>query len=303
VIFLVWADDSIREVVVNLAYRPRLSESRVSYSERDEGFLDMHAKKSMLIVIALVSLAVTFGFVEPIPQWPEYHDFADGRTLFGIVNAHNVLSNLGLIIVGAWGLLFMSGESGKRAVRDLWLPYMIYFSGLILTGLGSAYYHHEPGSETLIWDRLPMTIMFMGLFSTIVGEVISSRTGNKLLAPLLLIGVASVLWWAWTESIGAGDLRMYALVQFLPPVLVVFMLFAYPRPLHYVPYIVATLGFYVVAKLCEEFDVQVYQALHVSGHALKHLVSALASGCILLMLYRRRGLHESGTSTTGSGVA
>ena len=263
----------------------------------------MNTKQSMPIVIALVSSVAMFGFVEPIPQWPEYHDFADGRTLFGIVNTHNVLSNLGLIIVGAWGLLFMMGESGKRVVRDLWLPYLAYFAGLILTGLGSAYYHHDPGSETLIWDRLPMTIMFMGLFSTILGEIISSRTGNKLLAPLLVVGIASVIWWAWTESIGAGDLRMYALVQFLPPVLVVFMLFAYPRPLHYVPYIVGTLGLYVGAKLCEEFDVQVYQALHVSGHALKHLVSALASGCILLMLYRRRSLHESGTPTTRSSAA
>jgi hypothetical protein len=263
----------------------------------------MNVKNSILIAIVLVSIAATFLFVEPIPQWPEYHDFADGRTLLRVVNAHNVLSNLGLIIVGAWGLLFMLRESGKRTVRDLWLPYMTYFVGLILTGLGSAYYHHEPGSETLIWDRLPMTIMFMGLFTTIIGEIISPRTGNKLLAPLLVVGIASVLWWAWTESIGAGDLRMYALVQFLPPVLVVFMLFAYPRPLHYVPYIVGTLGLYVVAKLGEEFDVQIYQALHVSGHALKHLVSALASGCILLMLYRRRSLHEADASTAGPGAA
>lgn len=278
--------------MASLAYRPYLSESSISCSEQDESFFDMSAKESALIGIALVSLAAMFLFVEPIPQWPEYHVFADGRTLFGIVNAHNVLSNLGLIIVGAWGLLFILGESGKRAVRDLWLPYMTYFGGLILTGLGSAYYHHEPGSETLIWDRLPMTIMFMGLFATILGEIISSRIGNKLLWPLLVVGIGSVLWWAWTESIGAGDLRLYALVQFLPPVLVVVMLFAYPRPLHYVPYIVGTLGLYVVAKLCEEFDVQIYQALHgVSGHALKHVVSALASGCILLMLYRRRSLH------------
>jgi hypothetical protein len=258
----------------------------------------MNAKTLTLIAIAVVSSIAMFLFVEPIPQWPEYHDFADARTLLGIVNAHNVLSNAGLVIVGAWGLLFMSHELGKKAVGDLWLPYLTYFGGLILTGFGSGYYHHEPGSETLIWDRLPMTIMFMGLFTTILGEIMGSRMANKLLLPLLLVGISSVLLWAWTESIGAGDLRMYALVQFLPPVLVVFMLFAYPKPPHYVPYIAATLLLYIVAKLCEEFDVQMYEALFgISGHALKHLVSAFASGSILLMLYRRRSLGHSNASS------
>jgi len=258
----------------------------------------MDTKSSTLIAIALVSFVAMFLFVEPIPQWPEYHDFADGRTLFGIVNAHNVLSNVGLVIIGIWGLLFIVGRSGKQATGDLWLPYLIFFGGLILTGFGSAYYHHDPGSATLIWDRLPMTIMFMGLFATILGEIVGSRAANRLLLPFLLFGVGSVLWWAWTESIDAGDLRIYALVQFLPPVLVVFMLFAYPRPAHYVPYIAGILLLYVVAKLCEEFDLQIYQAMKgLSGHALKHVVSAFASGSILLMLYRRRSLSISKASS------
>jgi len=165
--------------------------------------------------------------------------------------------------------------------------YKVFFIGLILTALGSAYYHYAPGSETLIWDRLPMTIMFMGLFTSIIGEMVDARAAHRLLLPLLVVGVGSVVWWAWTESMGAGDLRMYAVVQFVPPVIIVFMLVAYPAPKNYAAYIVGTLLLYVVAKLCEEFDVGMYNALGVSGHALKHLVSAAASGSILLMLMRR----------------
>ena len=76
-------------------------------------------------------------------------------------------------------------------------------------------------------------------------------------------------------------------MQFVPPVIIVFMLVAYPAPQNYAAYIVGTLLLYVAAKLCEEFDVGIYDALGVSGHALKHLVSAAASGSILLMLMRR----------------
>ena len=258
----------------------------------------MNIKTSILLTIAIVSTLVVFLFVDPIPQWPEYHDFADSRTLFRIANAHNVLSNIGLVVVGVWGVAFVLGESGGATVSDLRVPYLTFFAGLILTGFGSSYYHLDPGSQTLIWDRLPMTIMFMGLFASLIGEFFGARTARRSLLPLLLVGAGSVAWWAWTESIGAGDLRMYALVQFLPPVLLIYMVFAYPAPKHFTPYLAAMLGLYVVAKLGEEFDAEIYASLGMtSGHALKHLVSAAASGSILLMLYRRRSLNDSGAST------
>ncbi|NOX69382.1 MAG: alkaline phytoceramidase [Gammaproteobacteria bacterium] len=248
----------------------------------------MRSKTKVLLVIAFLPVVLVFLLVDPIPQWPEYHQFVDGRTLLGLANAHNVISNLGLLIVGAWGTLFALTQSGKAATGTLQVLYLTFFVGLILTGLGSAYYHYSPGSKTLIWDRLPMTIMFMGLFSSIIGELADSRVAHRLLVPLLVVGVGSVLWWAWTETVGAGDLRLYAVVQFVPPVLIVFMLLAFPTPRRYAPYIVGTLLLYVLAKLCEEFDAGIYSLLGgISGHSLKHWVSAAASGSILLMLIRR----------------
>ena len=41
----------------------------------------------------------------PIPQDPAYHAFADQRTLFGIPNFWNVVSNLPFIVIGAIGLI------------------------------------------------------------------------------------------------------------------------------------------------------------------------------------------------------
>ena len=39
----------------------------------------------------------------PIPQDQGYHDFADHRTMFGIPNFWNVVSNLPFVAVGAVG--------------------------------------------------------------------------------------------------------------------------------------------------------------------------------------------------------
>jgi len=245
-------------------------------------------KSAILVSIALIVVVATFLFVDPYPQWSEYHDFADDRTFFGIANAHNVISNLGFLVVGAWGALFVMSQSAEVAVGQKRTFYLIFFIGVFLTGLGSGYYHYQPDNQTLVWDRLPMTIMFMGFFASVNAELISVRAGKQLLVPLLMTGVASVLYWAWTESVNAGDLRLYGLVQFLPIIMIVLMLILYDRPRHYALYILVSLALLVLAKLCEHFDAEIYRILgQIGGHALKHLFSAVATASIVFMLYRR----------------
>lgn len=250
----------------------------------------MNSKAALLVLITFLALSGVLIFVQPIPQWPEYHDFADDRIFFGIANTHNVLSNIGFLVVGIWGSLFVLSRSGRGATGRISAAYLVFFVGVLLTALSSAYYHYQPDNQTLVWDRLPMTVMFMGLFAAVMGELISARAATGLLLPLLAVGVASVLWWAWTESIGAGDLRFYGLVQFLPLVLIPSMLVMYPAPRHFVSFLVGLVLLYSLAKLCEMFDHQIYQALGgvVGGHALKHLSGAAATACVLIMLHRRR---------------
>jgi hypothetical protein len=65
----------------------------------------------------------------------------------------------------------------------------------------------------LVWDRLPMTIVFMSLLAALVAERINVRVGVWLMPFLLFIGVASVLQWRVSELRAAGDLRFYAAVQ------------------------------------------------------------------------------------------
>ncbi len=49
---------------------------------------------STLILIGLFGLLA----LDPIPQDPDYHLFADGRTFFRIPNFYNVVSNIGFAV-------------------------------------------------------------------------------------------------------------------------------------------------------------------------------------------------------------
>jgi hypothetical protein len=89
--------------------------------------------------------------------------------------------------------------------------------------------------------------------------------------------------------LGRGDLRAYALAQYLPLLLVPFVLGLFEaRYTRAASYLVAV-GWYALAKLGEEFDAPVLAAGGwVSGHTLKHLCAAVALWVVLRMLLRRR---------------
>src|SRR5207248_1045295 len=132
-----------------------------------------------------------------------------------IPNFGDVVSNLPFAVVGIWGLWFVLAP-GNRArfidLRERW-PYAVGFFGLFLTAFGSSYYHWAPDNARLVWDRLPMTLVFMPLVAAMIAERISVRAGLWLLPVLTAIGAGSVWQWYSSELRGEGDLRMYAAVQ------------------------------------------------------------------------------------------
>jgi len=177
-------------------------------------------KATLILVFTLISLVVTF-LLSPVAQLPSFHHFADTRPLWGIHNFGNVVSNLPFLIIGAYGLVTVLRAPVLAPIR--W-TYAVLFVGVIFTGLGSAYYHQHPDNDTLVWDRIPMTIVFMSFLSATVAELVSRPLGGRLLLPLLVVGVGSVLWWHYTETIGHGDLRLYGWVQYYPMVAIPLLL-------------------------------------------------------------------------------
>jgi hypothetical protein len=232
---------------------------------------------NIIITIIVVSIIAAFS-MDPIAQDPSYHNFADRRSMINIPNFFDVISNLSFVIVGIMGMLLIGSGRAIGGLVELQAVYMTFFVGVLLTGFGSAYYHYHPDNQTLLWDRLPMTIAFMALFSAIVGEFISSQIALKLFIPLLLAGIASVVYWHISELNGNGDLRAYILVQFLPVLLIPLILWLFNSRLAGNKYIWGIIGAYAISKLLEFFDTPIYSALGViSGHSLKHLMAAFAA--------------------------
>lgn len=239
-----------------------------------------------------VAAAVAMLLIPKIPQDPHYHTFADRRTILGIPNFFDVTSNLPFAAIGAMGLatLLRSRRGEEGAPRFLnggeRQAFAVLFVGAVLLTLGSGYYHLAPNNERLMWDRLPMAIVFMALFAITIGERVHPKLTRMLLWPLLGIGAGSVLYWRATD-----DLRAYGLVQFYPALAVPLLLLLFPPRATGGRFIALALGSYAVAKLCETFDEQIL-ALGgvVSGHTLKHLAAAGSVYFIYRMAAERRPL-------------
>ena len=248
----------------------------------------------MLMLAAVVVAATALIFSRPrIPQAPSYHDFADRRTFFGVANFWDVISNVPFLLVGIWGLFAVTSskfQTSQFARSESW-PYIVFFLGLALTFLGSSYYHLNPTNVRLMWDRLPMTLGFMGILSATIAERISVNTGVWLLFPLVAIGVLSVGYWYWTETQGKGDLRPYYVVQFGSILSVLAVLVIFPPRYTRSWCLVLALILYAAAKVAEAFDSEIYKLTQaVSGHTLKHLSAAAAGFFVVLMLQGRTAL-------------
>ena len=242
-----------------------------------------------LLAVSLFAVVVVFLFVEPYPQPQSYHAFADIRTLFGIPNFWNVSTNVVFLIPGIAGLWMLGSRNHPGVLPGLNPAYHILFIGVLLTAFGSAWFHLAPDNDTLFWDRLPMTISFMSLTAIIVGEHVSESLGRKLLWPLLVIGAASVLYWDFSESREAGDLRLYGLVQFLPLLLIPAILLMYRSAFDRTGFIWVVFLLYALAKIFELLDAVLYNLGGViSGHSIKHVCAALGPMVLIVGGMKRR---------------
>lgn len=240
-------------------------------------------------LIAFTALCVAAAFLAPsMPQPPAYHQFADRQSVLGIPNFWVVGSNVGFLLAGIAGLVVVfSGRARFEAANERW-PWAVFFAGVLLTAFGSSYYHLAPDNDRLFWDRLPMTIAFMGLVASQVVDRISVRAGLALLAPLLAAGAAPVLYWRWTEQMGAGNVVPYGVLQAYAVIVLVLLAtlersrYTRGNDLFWI------FGWYVLSKLLETFDDEIHSlAGFVGGHTLKHLAASGSAFVACYMLIHR----------------
>lgn len=244
----------------------------------------------LFITVGVVVLAL---LLPRIAQPAAYHAFADQRTMLGIPNFWNVVSNSVFIPVGLAALWVMVRHPRPRfgAPFERW-AYFVAFAGTLLVGLGSGYYHLHPDNRTLFWDRLPMTLVFMALLSAVIAERIHAKAGAWLLLPFLVLGLLSAEVWRRGELTGVGDLRFYLLVQFYPMLAIPLMMALFPARYTHTRDMAWLVLWYAVAKALEQGDSAVFRATGgtMSGHALKHVVAAMAVAALAVMVARREPL-------------
>ncbi|SFM99073.1 hypothetical protein [Variovorax sp. OV329] len=259
-------------------------------------------REAWLAGAALLLLAL--GLLAPALAEPGAGNspLSDFRTLLGLPNALDVLSNLPFLIVGLLGLhrlhrLERGHDHGPvpghahdelpgSALDSAWL----FFAGLVLVSGASAFYHLQPDDVLrLAGDRAAMAVAFAGVMGLAVSDRVSPRFGFPAACITLAAGLLAVA--VFHER---GNIMPWAVVQFGGIALVLWMSTLRPvrsgtRPLDLkLGWIIAA---YAVAKVLEVGDGPVFEWTQhiVSGHSLKHVVAALAA---LPVLYSIRQLAD-----------
>jgi hypothetical protein len=239
----------------------------------------LQKKRLGYILLGIIGIIAILGFAmsSPIEQNEDYHNFSDTLTIGGILNFWNVISNFPFLIVGLFGIFRL------KKMDRVNLQFLTFFIGVSFVAIGSGYYHFNPNSSTLVWDRLPMTIAFTALMSIVISEFIDYKKGKLLLLPLLLLGIISIVYW-----VKLGDLRLYALVQFYPILAIPVILILFKSEENFPKGFWLLLISYIIAKLFETYDFEIHKTLKLlSGHSLKH-ISASVGVYLLINSYIRQ---------------
>lgn len=245
-------------------------------------------RRSAIAAGAALLLAIGFAALPPIAQDPRYHAFADARTLFGVPNFWNVISNLPFLAVALYGARTLRS---RTAFVEPWerIAYGALLTGTAAVAVGSAYYHLRPDDARLCWDRLPMALVFMSLVAATIGERIGVRAGKRSLLPLIALGFGSVLYWHYS-----GDLRVYCVVQFGSLLAVPLLLALCPPRYSGAGRMWFVVILYVFAKVAESLDREIASVAATGGHPWKHLAAAGAIFVYVSAVAVRRPLLASG---------
>ena len=242
------------------------------------------SKSEIFFLIGLIILLLLAIFLPSIAQDQNYHNFADQRTLFGVKNALDTLSNLAFIIVGLFGLVNFYHNQYIKISNSFSVLLTLFFISIILTGVASFYYHLNPNDFTLVFDRFALTLVFTFILAMLATVKISERSGFHTLAELIILAPLSVLIWNYNDN-----LTPYVLLQFGGIILIILTLL-FSKIQKQSPCFTSLIILYGFAKVAEFYDGQIFNLSQnlISGHTLKHLIGALAVSIFISPLHKKK---------------
>ncbi|CAL0322696.1 unnamed protein product [Lupinus luteus] len=219
------------------------------------------------------------------PRITRSHRFADLRNLVGVPNTMNVMTNFPFLIVGVVGLVLAleGGVFNISCQGEVW-AWVLFYGGITGVGFGSTYYHLKPDNDRVLWDTLPMMVVYSSLFSSLVVERIGQVIGLCCLFALLLAAFISI-GYEWMYD----DIRLCLMFQLIFPVAIAVVAFVYRSNYTHSRYWFLSLGIYVLAKFEAVADRKLYSLNDyiISGHSLEHLCLVLIPVIFSVMLIYR----------------
>lgn len=192
--------------------------------------------------------------------------FADTNAYLGIPNFWNVVTNLGFLLLGV--LALRRASEIPAPLRTLGVVFLL---SLVGTAFGSAYFHWETTPQRLFWDQLPMSLGFGSFVGMVVADRVDLVWGKRLAIFLCLLGPLSV----WNIYHGDGTTQYYLSIQFGTLFFSAVLLLLMPRGSLRSGFVFCGIGVYILAKVFESFDTEIFTRLGFSGHSLKHLAATV----------------------------
>lgn len=250
------------------------------------------AESVLLAGVAALVLVAVFG---PVVHQPgDYHRFADQRVLWQVPMAMDVLSNLAFALAALLGstALWRARRVLSNVQRSM---AALFFAGLLLTAAGSGWYHLAPDAARLAIDRSAMAIAFAGLLGLAAASRIGERAGALLGLAVLALGPVVA-----HAANATGNVLPWAVLQFGGMALAVVLALRPGRVATLPVPLVPVLAAYALAKLLEVNDHLIFEMTGqwISGHALKHVVAALAAAPVILALRNHGQARQNASRAT-----
>ena len=240
-----------------------------------------------LPTVAIAAVAALMLLHGPTLQPAKYHEFADHSLWASIPHAADVLSNLGFAVVALWGAVRLWPRRNHAAVRAGWVGYRMFLIALLLTSIGSTYYHLAPDDWRLVWDRLPIALACAGLLAGVRAKLVPRVNVPLEIVPLTAFAVVSVVWWYVGQQTGGGDLRPCLMLQIAPLVLIPIWQAVHGASRADRLWFGFALLLYVLAKIAEVHDHEMHSTLGwITGHTIKHLLASAAAWVLVARLIR-----------------
>jgi hypothetical protein len=197
-----------------------------------------NSKKINQLLIILAFLAViTLLVVIPYFLFPSSlftrHSYTDQRSLCGLNNAFNVLSNLVLIAAGCYWLnwIFRTKNISLKCRKGLYETrlYATFFAAVILAGIQSAWYHLFQSQLGLLGTYLLSNIVMLSLLSAIIAERVNLRIGLHSCIPFIFISMLISFYWYIYQTDNQLSHLWYFLTYLIPSLSIMTIIVARPK--------------------------------------------------------------------------